>query len=65
VVTIRIDVSVIVLDVPTYPVTSCLCDIFSDLLWRETERTNLGRQRGGSSNLTTSGSEMAVCKMSV
>jgi hypothetical protein len=62
VVTIRIDVSVIVLDVPTYPVPSCLGDIFSDLLWGETERTNFGCQSGGGSNLTTGGSEMAVLK---
>jgi len=44
--------------VKTYPVTSGLGDIFTDLLWRETERTNLWRKSGGGTNLTTGGTEV-------
>lgn len=43
-----------------YPVTSRLRDIFSDLLGRKTERTNLGGQRRGGTNLTTGSQEVAV-----
>jgi len=43
-----------------YPVTSSLCNIFSDLFWRQTERTNLGSERGGSADFTTSGPKVAV-----
>lgn len=42
----------------SYPVTSGLCDIFSDLLWGQTERTNLWGKSGRSTNLTTSGAEV-------
>ena len=41
-----------------YPVTSGLCNIFTDLLRRQTERTDLGRKRGRSTNLTTGGTEV-------
>jgi len=30
----------------TFPVTSGFGNVFSDLLWRKTERTNLGSERG-------------------
>lgn len=40
------------------PVTSSLGDIFSDLLWGETERTNLWSKCGRSTNLTSGGAEV-------
>lgn len=40
------------------PVTSCLGDIFSDLLWGETERTNLWSKCGRSTDLTSGGAEV-------
>ncbi len=46
--------------VDAYPVTSCLGDIFSDLLWGETEGTNLWSERRGSADLTSGGTEVAV-----
>lgn len=42
----------------TYPVTSGLGDIFTDLLGGETKRTDLGSECGRSTNLTTSGTEV-------
>jgi len=41
------------MDAVAYPVTSGLGDIFTDLLWRETKRTDLGGKRGGGTDLTT------------
>lgn len=40
------------------PVTSSLGDIFSDLLWGETERTNLWSKCGRSTDLTSGGTEV-------
>ena len=40
------------------PVTSGLGDIFSDLLWGETERTNLWSKCGRSTDLTSGGAEV-------
>jgi len=45
-------------DTETLPVTSGLGDIFTDLLWRQTERTDLGGERGRSTNFTTSRTEV-------
>lgn len=44
----------------SYPVASRLSDVFSDLLGRETKRTNLGSQSGRCTNLATSGTEVAI-----
>ena len=38
-------------DTETLPVSSALGNVFSDLLRRETERTNLGGESAGSTNL--------------
>lgn len=38
-------------DTETLPVSSALGNVFSDLLGRETERTNLGGESAGSTNL--------------
>jgi hypothetical protein len=43
-----------------YPVTSCLCDVFSDLLWGQTKRTNLWSKRRGGADLTSGGTEVAM-----
>jgi hypothetical protein len=43
-----------------YPVSSCLRNIFSHLLRRQTERTNLGSESRGCSDFTTSRPEVAV-----
>ncbi len=43
-----------------YPVSSCLCNIFSDLLWRQTKRTDLGSKSGRSTNFTSSCSQVAA-----
>lgn len=48
--------------VRSYPVTSGLGDIFSDLLGGKTQRTDLGSQGGRSTNFTTGGTESAVEK---
>lgn len=48
----------------SYPVTSRLRDIFSDLLGRETKRTDLGGKSGRSTDLTTGSPEVAVKKKS-
>jgi len=42
----------------TYPVTCRLGDIFTDLLRRQTKRTNLGRERRGSTNLAAGRAQM-------
>ena len=42
----------------TNPVTGCLGDIFTNLLWRQTEGTDLWSEGGGSTNLTSGGTEM-------
>lgn len=49
----------------TYPVSCCLCDIFTDLLWRQTERTDLRGESGRRSDLTASGTEVAMEILSV
>lgn len=49
----------------SYPVTGGLCDIFSDLLGRQTQRTDLGGKRRGGTDLTTSSEEVAVRSRSV
>lgn len=41
-----------------YPVTSGLCDVFSDLFGRQTERSNLGSERRRSTNFTTGRAEV-------
>jgi len=41
-----------------YPVTGGLRDIFTDLLGRETERTDLGGERGRSTDLASGGAEV-------
>lgn len=43
-----------------YPVTSRLGDIFTDLLGRETKRTDLGSESRGCTDLTASGAEVAI-----
>jgi hypothetical protein len=49
----------------TYPVTCRLGDVFSDLLGRQTERTDLGSESRGCTDLTTSGSEVANSRVSI
>lgn len=44
----------------SYPVTSRLGDIFTNFLGRKTQRTNLGRQGGRGTDLTSGGTEVAV-----
>jgi hypothetical protein len=44
----------------TYPVSSGLGDIFTDLLGRQTKGTDLGGKSGGGSDFTTSGTEVAI-----
>lgn len=44
----------------TYPVAGVLGDVFTDLLGRETERTDLGCQRGLGTDLTTGTSQVAI-----
>lgn len=46
----------------TYPIASGLGNIFTDLLWRQTERTNFGSESSRSTNFTTSGSQVAARK---
>ena len=43
-----------------YPVAGCFGNIFTDLLGRETKRTNLWREGGRGTNFTTSGPQVAV-----
>lgn len=43
-----------------YPITSGLGDIFTDLLGRQTKRTDLGGKSRRSTNLTSGGTEGAV-----
>lgn len=45
-------------DTETLPVTSGLGDIFTDLLGRKTERTDLGRKGGRGTDLTSGGTEV-------
>ena len=45
-------------DAETLPVASGLGDIFTDLLGRKTERTDLGRKGGGGTDLTSGGTEV-------
>jgi hypothetical protein len=45
-----------------YPVASRLRDIFTDLLGRETQRTDLGGKRRRGTNLTTGCPEVAARK---
>ena len=42
----------------TYPITGCLRNIFTDLLWRKTKRTDLWRKSRRSTDFTSSGSKM-------
>lgn len=42
----------------TLPVGGGLGDIVTDLLWRQTERTDLGGERRGSTGLTSDGSQV-------
>lgn len=42
----------------TLPVLGGLGNVLADLLGRQTERTNLGRERRTASNLTTDGAEV-------
>ena len=42
-------------DLETLPVLSGLGDVVTDLLWRQTQRTDLGGKGGGGSDLTTDG----------
>lgn len=48
----------------SYPVASGLGNIFSDLLGGQTQRTDLGSQSGGGTDLTTSGTEVAISNKS-
>ena len=48
--------------ISTYPVASGLGDIFTDLLGRETKRTDLRSQCGRGTNFTTSGPQMAIAR---
>jgi hypothetical protein len=41
-----------------YPVTSRLSNVFTDLLRRQTERTDLGREGRGGTDLTSCGAEV-------
>lgn len=43
-----------------YPVTGSLGDVLTDLLGRETKRTDLRRKSGRGTDLTTSGAEVAI-----
>ena len=45
-------------DAETLPVASGLGDIFTDLLGRKTERTDLGRKGGRGTDLTSGGTEV-------
>ena len=45
-------------DAETLPVASGLGDVFTDLLGRKTERTDLGRKGGRGTNLTSGGTEV-------
>jgi hypothetical protein len=45
-------------DAETLPVASGLGDIFTDLLGRKTEGTDLGRKSGGGTDLTSGGTEV-------
>lgn len=49
----------------TYPVTSGLGDIFTNLLWRETKGTDLGSESGLCSDLTTCGPQVAIACVSL
>jgi hypothetical protein len=44
----------------SYPVTSSLGDIFTNFLGRKTQGTNLGREGGRGTDLTSGGTEVAV-----
>lgn len=46
--------------VSTYPVDGGFGNVFTDLLGRKTERSDLGRQRGLRSDLTTCHTQMAI-----
>ena len=46
-------------DAKTFPVASCFCNIFTNFLGRETEGTNLGRERGGGTDFTACGAKVA------
>jgi hypothetical protein len=47
-------------DTESFPVASCLCDIFSDLLGGKTERTNLRSERRRCADLTTGCPKVAM-----
>merc|ERR1712098_644308 len=42
----------------SFPVSSCFCDIFSNLLWRQTQRTDLGSKGGRCTDFASSGSKV-------
>jgi len=46
-------------DTESFPVSSCFCDIFSNLLWRQTQRTDLGSKGGRCTDFASSGSKVA------
>ena len=48
-------------DLQALPVASSLGDIFTDLLGRQTERTDLGGESGRSTDFTTCSPQVAVC----
>ena len=47
----------------TYPVTGVLGDVFTNLLGRQTERTDLGSQSRLGSDLTTSHSQVTIDRL--
>lgn len=48
----------------SYPVASRLRDIFTNFLGGQTQRTDLGRKRGGGTDLTSGGKEVAISNTS-
>ena len=48
-----------------YPVASGLGDVLTNLLGRETKRTDLGGKSGRSTNFTTGGTEVTAAKKNV
>ena len=62
---LALSLSLHVINVESYPVTSVLGDIFTNLLGRQTKRTDLGGQSRLGSDLTTSHTEVAIEAVSV
>lgn len=49
----------------SYPVAGSLGDVLSDLLGRQTQRTDLGGKSGRGTDLTTGGAEVAIVPSNV